>query len=670
MIERTARTLLLAWLATATAGYVSSQEGPATPRADAQYRLDPIPAPLRRVENVHPRMFVPARRLKELRSQITTTHAAIWRHQLKIAEAGCGMAIPVYKKRDRWSGDLQAYQRSVGRMLPEFALAYLLSGEKRYLDAARSWALASCRFPTWGLGKHDGVSLTASDQLLNLSLVYDWCHDELGEEASKIIRATLEKRGAQMFRGLASKSIHWHRSYLCNQYNRRVTAVGLAGFALYGETPAAPVWIGYALQGLKKTMESLGNDGVSSEGAGYWTGGVQDIMMLLACARELLGADLFDHPWLRNTSMYALYLTLPRGAWTRDNVVADFGDCRRKFHHGPDYILRGLAGEFRDGYAQWLGEELDNAHILARPPFWMNLVWYDPSVQPKPPTDLPTLRHFEDMGIVSARSDWTDSASLLLFKCGPFMGHKAIQGFDYNPAGGHQHPDANHFSLFGAGEWLIRDDGYTVKRTGNHNTLLVNGRGQLGEGGDWFDAKRALAARSRPRIVRSLSTPGLEHVAGDATDAYPKALGLKSYERHVLFLKPDVLIVLDDVRSEREADLELRFHPEHHEHERDGVALMFDGKSAKLRLELLTEEGTTMRAEDVRDDRRSKPFFAVRIKARRKDWRNAVALSWGKLDTSLPRITLTKKGDRWGFRTKGRTLVFDWAKGRATLRRD
>ena len=84
----------------------------------------------------------------------------------------------------------------------------------------------------------------------------------------------------------------------------------------------------------------------------------------------------------------------------------------------------------------------------------------------------------------------------------------------------------------------------------------------------------------------------------------------------------------------------------------------------------MTEEGTTMRAEDVRVDRRSKSFFTVRIQARRKNWRNAVALSWGRLDTALPRITLTKKGDRWRFRTKGRTLVFDWAKGRATLRRD
>jgi hypothetical protein len=82
------------------------------------------------------------------------------------------------------------------------------------------------------------------------------------------------------------------------------------------------------------------------------------------------------------------------------------------------------------------------------------------------------LRHFEDLGIVSARSDWSGDESLLVFKCGPFLGHKAVGEFSFDPGGGHVHPDANHFVLFGAGEWLIRDDGYHAKWTGQHNTLL------------------------------------------------------------------------------------------------------------------------------------------------------------------------------------------------------
>ena len=80
----------------------------------------------------------------------------------------------------------------------------------------------------------------------------------------------------------------------------------------------------------------------------------------------------------------------------------------------------------------------------------------------------------------------------MVFKCGPFIGHDAMDKFSYDPGGGHVHPDANHFVLFGGGQWLMRDDGYQPKWTGQHNTLLVNGHGQLGEGAEWFNGGQAL----------------------------------------------------------------------------------------------------------------------------------------------------------------------------------
>ena len=48
----------------------------------------------------------------------------------------------------------------------------------------------------------------------------------------------------------------------------------------------------------------------------------------------------------------------------------------------------------------------------------------------------------------------------------------------------------------------------------------------------------------------------------DPTDAYAPGLGLQQFVRHLVFLKPDVLIVADEIRTKRESELELRFHPE------------------------------------------------------------------------------------------------------------
>ncbi len=187
-------------------------------------------------------------------------------------------------------------------------------------------------------------------------------------------------------------------------------------------------------------------------------------------------------------------MALPRGSWTARSNVVDIADCPRGNWYGPDYLLRALAREYRDGHAQWLAAEVDAAGVDSPEARWLNLIWSDPSVAPRPPGGLPTMRHFEGMGVVSARSGWAGDESLVVFKCDPFIGHKAVQEFTHDPGGGHVHPDANHYLLFGAGEWLVRDDVYRAKETSQHNKLLVDGNGQLGEGRMWFDVVRQRAA--------------------------------------------------------------------------------------------------------------------------------------------------------------------------------
>jgi len=292
-------------------------------------------------------------------------------------------------------------------------------------------------------------------------------------------------------------------------------------------------------------------------------------------------------------------------------------DGPRRHWYGPDYLLRGLAREYRDPQVQWLAQQTGDAGVTSPGAPWLNLIWYDPSIPATPPDQLPTLHHFDDMGIVSARSDWSGEESLAVFTCGPFIGRKAVQEFSYDPGGGHVHPDANHFVLFGAGRWLMRDDGHCWKWTGQHNTLLIDGRGQLGEGKQWFQGGQPLAAKARPRILRATSTATLDHMVGDATDAYPADLGLERFQRHLLFLKPDVLIVADDVRLTAPKALELRFHPDQQTGRRDGRAFLFEGKSAALRLEPLTPDSVPIdagpRALEGRHGAKDLTLFTVRL---------------------------------------------------------
>lgn len=249
-------------------------------------------------------------------------------------------------------------------------------------------------------------------------------------------------------------------------------------------------------------------------------------------------------------------------------------------------------------------------------------------MKPRPPDELPTLHHFTDLGIVSARSDWSGDESLLVYKCGPLIGHKAIDAFSYDPGGAHVHPDCGHFVLFGQGQWLITDDGLGPKQTANHNTLLVDGRGQLGEGHDDFLGEQPLAYKANPSTLCAESHAGLDHVAGDAAAAYPPSCGLRKF-RDLLFVKPGVLIVVDDITTDRECNLELRFHmPSQPVRQGDG-AYAVTVSDARLRILPVADEKVEVGplpenvANTVRDASKG---LALRNKA--AQWRNAVVFTW------------------------------------------
>jgi hypothetical protein len=662
-----------------------------------KYRLLPFPSPLKKMRGVHPRIYLTDTRITELREAIKTTHAPFWDEVRARADRAVKSGPPAYHDdvQLRFPGDegiggfQQLWQRGVGDTMPILAMAYVLTGEQRYLDSAREWALASCGYSTWGLGWLDGVELAAAHQLFGLGIVYDWCYDGLGEEARRTIRETLIQKTTTLFQATASEKkwwprteLHklvwgnWYNAYLSNHQWIPMCGMAVSGLAVFDEVEEASEWIALSLDKFKNVMSALGPDGASHEGASYFGYGVEYLLKFMYISRELLDENMFDTEWFRNTATYRQYLALPRNAWTARNNVVDIGDSGRG--NGPDYQLRGLAMEYRDGYAQWLAQQICEAKFPYSIARWLNLIWFDPTLEPKPPYDRPTLHHFKDMGIVSARSGWSGDESLIVLKCGPYMGHEALKEkvlheLINDADDQHVHPDANHFVLFGSGEWLIRDDGgHRSKWTDQHNTLIINGKGQLGEGWWYFNGLEPLLLKSRPRIINASSTPELDRITGNAAEAYPGDIGLRKYIRHLLFLKPDILIVADDIVLDDVGELELRFHPEQQKVKRDGTAFLTRGKQAEMRLEPLTGGGVKTSAEFIRGEgwhAMPDSLFTIRLQTKKARWRNAVALSWSKAGQEPVKVKLFEDGNTWRFIAKDRTVILDWTTGEAKFRR-
>jgi len=204
------------------------------------YDLNPLPPPLEKVRNMHPRLYLNATRVAELRSAIRTTHSDLWAEVRTLADRAVERGAPAYRRNDAQSGDEQLWQREVGNAMPYLAMAYLMTGDQRYLGAARQWALASCGYHTWGYGPYDGKDLATGHQLFGLAIIYDWCYHDLDEASRQRIRETLVSRASAMFQAAATRDTYWHRSYLQNHLWVNVCGLGAAGFALFDETQEAP----------------------------------------------------------------------------------------------------------------------------------------------------------------------------------------------------------------------------------------------------------------------------------------------------------------------------------------------------------------------------------------------------------------------------------------------
>jgi len=560
-----------------------------------EYHFETIPAPLAALSGTHPRLYLTAERLTELRQNIAgEPYSTLLSEILDVADRGVRDGPPAYQP----DGDEeQLWQRPVGNMMPHLCLAYLLTGDNQYLQTAEDFMLASASYPTWGLGSIDGRDLATGHQLYGMALCYDWLFDDLDAGTRQTVENCLLSRGQFLFDQLLSGQVWWEDSYLQNHQWVNMTGLTAAGFALFGGPDDVDGWILLPLQKFRRTMQSLGPDGASHEGIPYWTYGLEYMLKFMDLAGQLLDEDLFtQNAWFENTAYFRLYGMLPQDHWQRSNSLMTFADAPRYDWYGPEYLLRRLASAYGDGHAQWLADALDAANVCGSDARFLNLLWVDPAVTPVPPDGLPTYRYFDDMDIALMRSDWGGDESLMAFKCGPHIGHHAIEAYNYDPGGGHVHPDAGSFLLFSHGDWLIVDDGYTFKTTEYQNTALVNGIGQEGDGSAWFQGSLLCVESRGARITRADFDPDTHYLIGDATAAYREEAGLTEFLRHILYIKPSTWVIVDEFQANDPSTYELFFHADFPFQDQGQNTYRVEGTNGSLSMQILKPAGVAHQA--------------------------------------------------------------------------
>jgi hypothetical protein len=207
--------------------------------------------------------------------------------------------------------------------------------------------------------------------------------------------------------------------------------------------------------------------------------------------------------------------------------------------------------------AGWVGSTANDplSHHVAQQVGSLRLlqgaVWYHPEAAAQAPgPELHDTRLSNDW--VISRTGWKPADTVVALRSG-------------GPAN-HEHADRNSVIFKAHGDRLFHDPfraGYSyttpqwvLRLTESHTAVLIGGKGhQYHNGSEGTNASWASAS-----VKDFRSGPGWMTVTSDATEAYALVLpDATLVVRTLVFLKPDILLVLDRVQLKAAAPVQLRF---------------------------------------------------------------------------------------------------------------
>jgi hypothetical protein len=466
------------------------------------------------------------------------------------------------------------------------AIAGRLLEDERILERAKEWLLSVASWDVLGTTSR-AYNDEAAFRIANaLAWGYDWLYDRLDTQERAIVRTALLART----REIADHVIGHARIHIFPYDSHAVRALSAAltpcCIALLDDEEEAHDWLDYTVEYLFNIYAPWGaKDGGWAEGPHYWTTGMAYLLEAAGLIRSYYGIDLLERAFFRATGDFPLYTKAPgvrRTCFGDDSTMGDPPSLK------TGYNMRHFAGATGNPYYQWYFEQVKRDDPGTEDLFY-NYGWWDfafedlvyahdlPAIEPKPPSDVPMLRVFNDIGWVALQKDMDDPARHLQFV------------FKSSPYGSlsHSHGDQNAFLLRAFGEDLAIQGGYYVafnstmhrqwrRQTRSKNALLIGGKGQYAE----RDKVQGKAASGKLLAVRQDSTSVF--MSGDATAAYQSLNpGVNLVRRDVHFVRERYFVIVDRVELDEPEPITFLFHAEN-EMEIGGQTFRLTGKQAGL----------------------------------------------------------------------------------------
>ncbi|MBI1895781.1 MAG: DUF4962 domain-containing protein [Acidobacteria bacterium] len=533
-----------------------------------------------RIPKSHPRLFVRRDQLESLRGWARGGGQAAYRKLIDTADALLGKApTPEPKVRANskdpntnrfwWPNRVQTIKALEEAEV--LAFAWLLTGDRKYGDTARRFTLELAAWDPDGPTNFKINCEAAKPMLHRLARAYDWAYDRFSDEERERIRGVLLRRALDAWESGEVRQGAGHLNQPYNSHgNRTWHKLAENAVATFGETAESEKFLDYAVTKFFAAYPAWSDDdGGWHEGVSYYAGYLTKMPWWMQVAKTALGIDGFKKPFFRNFAEYPMYSAPP------GSPDMGFGDLSFRPPSPQWSFMHFFVRESRNPYWAWWARETGIQPEPGEPV--MAFLWgATANVPVKPPTDIPTSKVFRGTGVAVLNSTLLASADnvQVRFKSSP-MGRWS-----------HGHDPHNSFTLNAYGTALLVNNVYRDLHgsrfhtgwcwsTRAQNALLVNGEGQ-----------KTHSADLGGRIVSWDFQDGVHHVAGDAAASYEGKL--KRFVRHVLLIKPDIVVLADDVEAAQPSTFQWMLHGLK-EFSIDGQRLRIDREQAGAVVDYIAE---------------------------------------------------------------------------------
>lgn len=500
---------------------------------------------LARVPREHPRLFLRPEHLPDLRAKAKGDLKAAYEQLIAEAEALLKKPTvtdepPLYPKgtvrlseewREFWWGARRDTTRTLGPAA-ELGFIYRLSGDKRYGEEAKRILLAAAEWDPKGASGYRYNDEAGMPYAYLFSRTYSFVHDLLSEAERDKCRTVMRIRGEEMYDHLHPS--HFWTPYKSHQ-NRAWHFLGEVAIAFHGEILEADDWLWFATNVFANTYPVWNDaDGGWHEGLAYWLSYMNRFTWWADIMNAALQIDAYELPYFASIGYYPMYLQPP------GTHVGGFGDQVQGIDsHDNVSLMRVFAAQAQNPYWQWYAD----AHGRPSTPGAGGYVEFIraalyPPVEAKRPDDLATSRVFRGTGQAYLNSDLLHAKDnvAVLFKSSPF----GTQSHGYD--------SQNAFQVYAFGRPLFMSTGVRDIYGSDHhkdwmwetesvNSILVGGKGQM---------------KHSPKAVGVITAfkafDGFDYVQGEAAKAYDPAL--KRFTRSILFVKPELIVILDQIESD------------------------------------------------------------------------------------------------------------------------